>query len=494
MNAGAVGTGFGTFSFMTRSLIGLLAAAIAAGGCAVNPVTGERQLALISEDQEIALGRDSAEQIAQQLALVGDDELQQYVANIGQSLAAASERPDLPWTFQVVDDPAPNAFALPGGFIFVTRGLLALMDSEAELAGVLGHEIGHVTARHSVVQLSRQQLAQLGLGLGMVLSPELAQFGDLAGAGLNLLFLSYGRNDERQADELGFGYMLGQGYDVMQMAEVFQALQRSGELAGASPLPTWLASHPSEPERIEAVRARVAALPQPQVEPEVGREEFLDRIDGLVYGADPRAGYFDGGTFYHPELAFELAVPAEWRRQNLSNMVVAASEANDAAMQLTLVPAGSAEEAARQFAAQQNLEVAASARDRLNGNPAVVSRFRAAAGDGGIVAGYAAHIEHGGRVFQVVAYAAEARFDGYARGLEQLVGSFAPLTDSNRLNVEARRIEIVPLERAMSFDEFTRRYPSSIDAEELAVLNQIEDASRELAAGTRMKRVVGGPA
>ena len=479
-----------------RVVIGIVigAATLAAGGCAVNPVTGERQLALISEDQEIALGRDSAQQISQTLAPVADDELQQYVAGLGQSLAAMSERPELPWSFQVVDDATPNAFALPGGFIFVTRGLLALMDSEAELAGVLGHEIGHVTARHSVVQLSRQQLAQLGLGLGIVLSPELARFGDLASAGLNLLFLSYGRNDERQADELGFGYMLDLGYDVEQMAEVFQALQRSGELAGASPLPSWLASHPSEPERIDAARERVAALPQPQTDPRVGREDFLARIDGIVYGSDPRAGYFADGVFYHPELAFQLAVPADWRRQNLSNMVVAASEANDAAMQLTLVPARSAEDAARQFASQQNLQVAAAATERLNGNPAVVSRFRAATGNGGTVAGYAAHIEHGGRVYQVLAYAAEARFDGYARGLEQLVGSFAPLTDRERLAVEARRIEIVELDRAMSFEEFMRRYPSSIDAAELAVLNQIEDPARELAAGRLMKRIVGGPA
>src|SRR5690606_11933024 len=152
-----------------------------------------------------------------QMGLVEDQALQDYVHAVGSKMALASERPDLPWQFRVVDDPTPNAFAAPGGFIYVTRGMLALMDSEAELASVLGHEIGHVTARHSVTMLSRQQLAQLGLGLGLILSPEIAQLSELASAGLSLLFMSYGRDAERQADDLGFGYALAQGYDVTQM-------------------------------------------------------------------------------------------------------------------------------------------------------------------------------------------------------------------------------------------------------------------------------------
>src|SRR5690606_29392753 len=184
------------------------------GACSVNPVTGERELSLISEQQEIAMGAEAAGQVAQQIGLVEDGALQQYVAAAGQRLAAVSERPDLPWQFGVVDDPTPNAFALPGGYIFVTRGLMGLLTSEAQLAAVLGHEIGHVTARHYVAQMSRAQLAQLGLGLGMILSPEVAQLGDLLGSGVQLLFLKYGRDVERQSDELGFRYMLDVGYDV----------------------------------------------------------------------------------------------------------------------------------------------------------------------------------------------------------------------------------------------------------------------------------------
>ena len=153
----------------------LAGCAIAAGlltSCAINPATGQRQLSLISESQEVAMGREAAAGVGQTLGFVDDPELQGYVRQIGLRQAAASERPNLPWEFHVVDDPSPNAFALPGGFIYVTRGMLNLMTSEAELAGVLGHEIGHVTARHSVNQLSQQQLAQLGLGLGGILFPK----------------------------------------------------------------------------------------------------------------------------------------------------------------------------------------------------------------------------------------------------------------------------------------------------------------------------------
>ena len=178
---------------MKRS-VALLFVVLLLASCAVNPVTGDRQLALVSESQEIQIGADVAKSAEQQFGLVDDAELQAYVHRLGMQLAEASERPELPWSFKVVDDPTPNAFAAPGGYIYITRGLLALMHNEAELVSVLGHEIGHVTARHSVAMISRQQVAQLGLGLGSILSPTVAQFGELAADGMQVLFLSYSRD------------------------------------------------------------------------------------------------------------------------------------------------------------------------------------------------------------------------------------------------------------------------------------------------------------
>jgi predicted Zn-dependent protease len=458
--------------------------------CAENPVTGERELALISEGQEVAMGAEAAQQVGTQLGYLQNDELQSYVANIGLALARDSERPDLPWEFRVVDDPTPNAFALPGGYIFVTRGLLNLMRSEAELAAVLGHEIGHVTARHSVNQLSRAQLAQLGLGIGMVVVPELQSFGGLADLGLSLLFLRYGRDDERQADELGFKYMLAGGYDVREMDDVFQALLAAGEMAERSPLPSWFASHPSEPERIEAAQARVAALGELPPTLESREREFFAQIDGIPYGSDPRDGYFEGGMFYHPELAFQFAVPESWQAQNLPTAVSAVSPEQDSALQLTLTP-GSPVEAAQRFLSQSGLQALASERTRINGYEAVVSRF-AARTQGGMVQGLVAHIAGGEASFQLVTYATEARYASNDRLFREIVGSFAPVTDAAVLDVQAQRIEVVFLDRDMSLADFAERYPSTVPLEELAVINQVDDAARPLPSGRGMKRVVDG--
>ncbi|HZA12926.1 MAG TPA: M48 family metalloprotease, partial [Myxococcaceae bacterium] len=197
---------------MPRLIHLVLISALAAPGCVKNPATGERQLSLISQEQEIALGQQAKQEVAQSIGLYDSSELQSYVSGLGKKLAAASERPALPWSFQVVDDASVNAFALPGGPIFVTRGILTHLNSEAELAAVLGHEIGHVTGRHAANMISKQQLAQLGLGIGTILLPEgLRGLGQLAGAGMGLMFLKYGRDAENQADELGFRYTLKTG-------------------------------------------------------------------------------------------------------------------------------------------------------------------------------------------------------------------------------------------------------------------------------------------
>src|SRR5205823_13800609 len=185
---------------------------LVAAACAANPATGARQIMLVSESQEIAMGRDYDRQIVASIGLYPDSALQRYIQQFGMRLAATSERPNLPWTFRVVDDPVVNAFALPGGFIYVTRGILAHLNSEAELAGVVGHGIGHGTARHSASQMSKQQLAQIGLAVGSIASPEFGRYAGVASAGLGVLFLKFSRDDESQADHLGLRYMRRAAY------------------------------------------------------------------------------------------------------------------------------------------------------------------------------------------------------------------------------------------------------------------------------------------
>jgi len=210
-----------------RTLRGCSAlAGVLLASCAVNPVSGNSELALVSESQEIEMGKQGAADVAQSIGLYQDAAVQAYVSRVGLTLAARTERPGLPWAFQVVDDPTVNAFALPGGYIFVTRGFLTHITNEAELATVLGHESGHVAARHSVQQISRAQVAQLGLGIGSMLSSGIREYSGVAGAGLGLLFLKFSRDDETQADQLGFRYALADGYDVRQMVSVFQMLDQ----------------------------------------------------------------------------------------------------------------------------------------------------------------------------------------------------------------------------------------------------------------------------
>jgi predicted Zn-dependent protease len=470
----------------------LAAAALTAGGCAVNPVTGERQLALVSEAQEIEMGRQVAAQAVQQMGLVENAALQNYVNGLGQKLAATSERPNLPWSFQVVDDPTPNAMAAPGGFIFVTRGLLSMIRNEAELVSVLGHEIGHVTARHSVTMMSRAQLAQIGLGIGSILSPTVARLGDALGGGLSLLFLHYGRDAERQADDLGFRYMLEHNYDAREMVNVFVALQRSGELAGRSPVPSWLASHPNPEERIVRIQAALAELGQEAAlaQTMVNAEPYMSRIDGMIHGENPRHGFFRNQLFLHPDMRFRMEFPQGWQTQNLAAAVMAGSPQQDALIQLTL-DEGSEQEAANRFFNQQGIASRNVARQPINGLPAVVGEFQVQTQEGAL-GGWAAFIRHDNRTFQLLGYTPAqlmARYDGTFRGV---IGSFNVLTEQAALNVQPNRIAIVRLPERMTLTQFNQRYPSEVSLDELAIINAIPDANTSAPAGYRMKRVVAG--
>ena len=474
--------------FARRVPFALIVFAALAPACATNPATGERQLSLVSEAQEVAMGREAAQQVQQTIGLVEDADLQRYVQQVGRALAAESERPDLPWTFGVVEDAVPNAFALPGGFIFITRGLTTLLTSEAELASVLGHEIAHVTARHSVSQISRAQLAQLGFGLGGILFPEVQQLSPLIGAGLNLLFLKYGRDDEREADSLGFNYVRMEGYDVREFPDVFATLQRATAESRDGSIPSWLSTHPSSEERVQAAEAQVAQAP-PLPDARLGREAFMRQIDGLVYGDNPRNGFFEDGVFYHPDLRLQMRFPSGWQAQNLTHAVVAVSPDNAAAMELTLAGTAGARQAFEAFARQPGIQVAAAGQQTLNGQPAVAARFRGAT-QGGTLDGYVAFVEHGGRTYQVTGYSAAQAFGAYEPTIVRALESFAPVSDPRILSVQPQRIDVVQIKEGQTLAEFARRFESRVPAERLVVLNDLPDASAHLAAGTLVKRVV----
>jgi predicted Zn-dependent protease len=465
-----------------------VAVVLGLAACALNPATGKRQLSLITEAQEIEMGRQAAASVRSTVGLVDNQALQSYVDQIGRREAAASERPNLPWQFQIVDDPSPNAFALPGGFIYVTRGMINLMTSEAELAGVLGHEIGHVTARHSVNQISKQQLAQLGLGLGSIFYPEVRPFESLVGAGLQLLFLKFTRDDEREADVLGFEYMRKRGYDVSEFDDVFTALDRVGE-GERGALPAWLSTHPAPADRVKAAQTRAAAVGQ-QANARIGREDYLGEIDRLVYGNDPRDGFFRGPNFYHPRLRFQLTFPEGWQTENLTQAVVAVAPGNRAALQLTVAGDIRPEAAMERFFAQAGAVPGRVVRDRLQGDPAMIAEFQSRT-DGGAVQGLTAYVAHGGLTYQLIGYTAAPLYSGYGAALEQAIRSFAPVTDPRILNVQPQRIEVVRVPTTMTVGEFARRFDSAVPPETLAILNGLPGPESQLTAGALAKCVVG---
>lgn len=472
---------------MNRLII-VFAFLICLSSCATNPVSGKPELALVSESQEIDIGRQSAAAAESQLGLVADQQLQNYVQSVGMPLAQGSERTALPWAFQVVDDPTPNAFAAPGGFIFVTRGLLVLMSNEAELASVLGHEIGHVTARHSVKRMSQQQLAQIGLGVGSMISPTLAKFGGIATSGLQVLFLSYGREDERQADDLGFGYALDENYDVREMVNVFSSLQHSAKLAGHSAVPDWQSSHPNPAERIVRIEQKLESLPNATPARRIGEREYLSQIDGLMYGENPRNGYFESNHFVHPELAFQLDMPSGWKTQNMAQYVIGGSPDNDAMIQLSLVQGGRSE-ASDTFFAQQGLKRGRVGSEQVNGLGAIVGHFEAQT-EQGVLGGIAAFITLDNNTYRLLAYTPAEKLSGYESTFTRSIHSFNRLTDRDALARQPDRLKILELPETMTLSQFNRRYPSTISLEELALINQVSGPESRMSSGTLVKQVI----
>jgi len=468
-----------------------LVLALVAPACSVNPATGKQQLNLISESQEIAMGKEADGQIVSQMGLYPDDELQRYIQGLGAQLAAKSERPNLPWTFRLLDDPLVNAFALPGGYVYVTRGIMAHLESEAELVGILGHEIGHVTARHGVNRLSKQQLAGLGLGVGMIVSPEFAQFGDLAQTGMGLLFLKYSRDDERQSDELGLRYALRSNYDPREIPEVFGLLERVSRAAGGGRAPGWMATHPDPGQRREWMQGEVAKLDRDLSDSVVNSRSYQQRLDGMVFGANPRDGYFDESRFLHPELAFSLDFPNGWQTQNQRDAVVGVSKEQDAIMQLTLSSEADPSAAVTKFGNQEGVEIGRAESRRIRGVLMATALFEVPREENSIF-GRVVFARDGERTFQVLGYTTKDKWSQYSETFDDSLSSYRRVTDSAVLNVQPSRLSMVDIERGLTLEAFQQRYPSSVPIQTLGLINRLDSQGR-LVGGDLAKRVIGGP-
>ncbi|WP_204743275.1 MULTISPECIES: M48 family metalloprotease [Chitinophagaceae] len=449
--------------------------------CARNPVTGKRQVAFISEEQEIAMGKEADPQIIAQYGLYENQALQAFINEKGKQMAAVSHRPGLNYQFRIVDSDILNAFAVPGGYVYFTRGIMAAFNNEAEFAGVLGHEIGHITARHTVSQQSKQILGQIGLIGGMILSPTVAQMGEQAMQGLSLLFLKFGRDAERESDQLGVEYSTKIGYDATEMAGFFNTLKRQSQASGAEELPNFLSTHPDPGERNATVAqlAREWKAKTPGTNYKVGRNEYLRRIDGIIYGEDPKGGFMEGGVFYHPEMKFQLAAPSGWRYANSPQQVQWGEPNGRAAMILLLAPGNNLQQAAQTALQQYNLKPLESREVSVNGLPAIAvvadqqaqqqqQQTQQAAG----VRTLNYFIQYGGAVYHLVGLSSAANFANYSALFQSTMQGFRQLTDASKLNKQPQRVRIKTAASGMTLQAALQqhRVPQA-RMEETAILN-----------------------
>lgn len=313
-------------SFFTMILTFLSALSLEA--CTVNPATGEQQFAaLMSPQQEVTIGESQHKKIEKEQGFVKDAALVNYVAAVGQRVSRDTERPDVVYKFFVIDSPNFNAFALPGGYVYVTRGLLALANNEAELASVLGHEVGHITARHSAERFSKSAVTSLGLDL-LSIALGSASASEALGVGANLYLSSYSRSQEYEADALGARYMARNGYHPQAVPDFLLSLQRKSELEARmqgqkkSVLAGYFASHPATPERVEQAKLEITKYDQSG---DFNRAEYLRVINGMVYGDSAEHGFVRGRSFIHPVLNFAFEVPEGFLIQNLPAKIVASN-------------------------------------------------------------------------------------------------------------------------------------------------------------------------
>jgi len=480
------------FSFLLGSVVAI---SLAFEGCSTNPATGKRQISLVSTSQEAAMGRESDPAVLAEYGLYGDSTVQHYVDSVGQRIASVSHLPTLGWHFRVLDSPVVNAFAIPGGYIYITRGIMAYLNSEAQLAGVLGHECGHVTARHSAQQITRSQIAGVGLLASAVFVGALRPYTGLAQQGLGLLFLKYSRDNETQADELGVGYATKAAYDPRVIPETYSMLKRVGERQGAQ-LPGFLSTHPDPGDReIRTSQLAQAAVAGGRRDLHIDAPPYRGHIEGIVYGDDPRAGYFVANRFYHPDLGIEMIFPDGWKTLNQPSSVVASSKSAGGLMELTLQTSKDSTATPDQFVRSllddKKILDASGRAESFRDFPAWIGQVLAQ-GEGGRQALIAGFVRiRPGQFLQVLGQSGSVG-DAASEQILASIRSIATLRDPDKRNVTADRVHVVIADHGGTFTELVSRMgPQALSLEETAILNNMR-ATSTYPAGTPIKIVRKG--
>lgn len=468
--------------------------------CATNPVTGKKQISLLSEAEELAIGQQQDSEIRREMGVYDDPGLGRYVNDIGQELARSSHRPNLPWTFTIVDSSAINAFALPGGYVYVTRGLLAYLDDESELAGVLGHEIGHVTARHAAQAYTRQAEANLGLNILSIFVPSTRPFADLGATGLGVLFLKNGRENELEADRLGVEYGSGAGYDPAGVPRFLATLARVDALSDRG-VPNWLSTHPAPESRVTKAEPVAGKFVSADAK-KINRDQYLEHIQGLVVGDSPKDGIVRGSEFLHPLLRIGVKFPEGWELTNSETAVLAQEPGTEHYMvlqEVERVPGSSRSATIGDTAVAAMRKAGYTAIDgsmqRINGNDAHVGLYRGQAkgtkGTGKVLM-RAAHIAIGRQLYVVAGFAPEKEFAAVDRDIQPAVQTFRQLTMQEASNVQPNRMQFYVVRQGDSWQSIaTRQGKSFVNAATLAIMNDHE-VSVQPQPGDRVKIVIEG--
>ncbi len=458
----------------------------------VNPVSGNTRAYGYSWEEEVELGQKADRQIQDQYGVYEDEELQQYVDEVAQKVLAESHirRPDTPqrfreteFHFRVLDSPIINAFALPGGYVYVTRGLLAHLNNEAQLAVVLGHEIGHVEARHASQQAARRQFTQGLLVGGAVLGQATLggnvgrQVLNLGGTAAQLLSLSYSRDNERESDQLGVEYAVRAGYEAAEGAAFFGSLERKQEQSAQS-IPTWQSTHPDPGARQQTIPKLAQEWKGKVQRPatSINQETYYGALERIVLGNNPRQGFTENDVFYHPDLEFRFSIPRRWTVQNQPRQVALIHPDQSAYMIFRFSGADTPEAAARELAGQDGLRVLERRATTVNGYDARRMLAEAQTQQGQTVRLLTYFIAYGGNVYEFQGLTLAGRYDTYRPNFERSMTSFARLTDPDKLNVQPKRLAIRAADRQAAFRTFIegQPLPDGMTETDLAILNQID--------------------
>lgn len=471
-----------TFRIFSRIVLIFIAIALIPS-CAVNPVTGKKQLMFMSEEQEIALGAQYDPSVVATMGQYQDAKIQAFIDQKGKEMGLISHRPNLQYHFKIVDSPVINAFAVPGGYIYFTRGILAQLNNEAELMGIMGHEMGHVVYRHTASQQTKQTLAQVALIGGMIASKQIAQYAEQAMQGMQLLFFKFSRDNEREADQIGVEYSTKIGYDAHKMADFFAVLKKMELASENGGVPTFMSTHPDPGDRYNTVH-QLATKAQAQSATTsqwlVNTDQYLRMIDGLVYGEDPRQGFVENSVFYHPEMKFRYNIPSGWKFENTPTQVNMAQPDGKALMIFTMAQQKSAAEAATATLQQLQLQMLENKPTTINGMPAVLTVSQQTqqdqqTGKTSVIKILSGFIEYGGGVYVFHGLSSDVDFNTYFKSFETGIRSFDRLTDPAKLNVVPKRIRVQPVKATGTMANALKAYNiPDAQLKDIAFLNNIE--------------------